>query len=89
MKRILVTGCAGFIGSNLSERLLKEGNEVIGIDNFYTGLRENVQKLSQYRNFSFIEHDIINKIDIECEQIYNFACPASPPHYQKDSIYTL
>ena len=89
MAKILVTGAAGFIGSNLCERLLKEGNEVIGIDNFYTGLRENIQKLSGFKNFTFMEHDIIKPIDVDCEQIYNLACPASPPHYQKDPIYTL
>ena len=89
MTKILVTGAAGFIGSNLCERLLKNGDEVIGIDNFYTGLRENIQKLEGYKNFTFIEHDITKPIDVECEQIYNLACPASPPHYQKDPIYTL
>jgi len=89
MTKILVTGAAGFIGSNLCERLLKNGDEVIGIDNFYTGLRENIQKLKGYKNFTFIEHDITKPIDVECEQIYNLACPASPPHYQKDPIYTL
>ena len=89
MTKILVTGAAGFIGSNLCERLLKNGDDVIGVDNFYTGLRENIQKLNGYKNFTFIEHDITKPIDVECEQIYNLACPASPPHYQKDPIFTL
>jgi UDP-glucuronate decarboxylase len=91
MKRILITGGAGFIGSNLCERLLAEGNQIICIDNLYTGSIENIKKFLDNSRFKFIKHDIIYpiKIDGDIHQIYNLACPASPPKYQKDSIYTL
>ena len=84
-KRILVTGGAGFIGSHLCERLLNEGNYVICLDNFFTGSRENVEHLIANPNFELIEHDIINPFDINVDEIYNLACPASPPHYQATS----
>lgn len=90
-KRILVTGGAGFLGTNLCKKLLDLGNEVIALDNLYTGLQSNVTHLSQYKNFSFIKHDITEKItgiDGNVDYIVNLACPASPPHYQKDPIFT-
>ena len=91
MKRILVTGGAGFIGSNLCEKLVVEFNHVICLDNLYTGNLENIKHLFNYSNFEFIYHDIIHPICIEgnIDQIYNLACPASPPKYQIDPIYTL
>lgn len=89
MAKILVTGGAGFIGNHLCRRLVNEGNEVICVDNFFTGLKEHIADLIDKPNFKVIEHDIINTIDIEAEQIYNLACPASPPHYQYDSVKTM
>lgn len=88
-KRILVTGGAGFIGSNLCEKLLEEGNKVICVDNFFTGRRENIEHLVSNPNFEIIEHDIINPLNIEVDEIYNLASPASPPHYQSDPIFTI
>ncbi len=89
MKKILVTGGAGFIGSHLCKRLLDENNIVICIDNFFTGRHKNIEQFIQNPNFRLIEHDIINPIDIEVDEIYNLACPASPPHYQYDPIKTM
>lgn len=91
MKTILITGGAGFIGSNLCERLLIEGNRVICLDNLYTGSTENIKHLLNNESFTFINHDIIFPLEIEepIDQIYNLACPASPPKYQIDPIYTL
>lgn len=89
MKRILVTGGAGFIGNHLCRRLLKEGNKVICLDNFFTGLKKHIADLLEHPNFTLKEHDIINPVDIECDQIYNLACPASPPHYQYDAVKTM
>lgn len=89
MKKILVTGGAGFIGNHLCRRLLKEGDFVICLDNFFTGLKKHIQDLIPNPNFKLIEHDIIEHIDIECDQIYNLACPASPPHYQYDPVKTM
>lgn len=88
MKRILVTGGAGFIGSHLCKRLVEEGNEVICLDNFFTGKKENVKKLLDYNNFELIRHDVTREIYLEIDQIYNLACPASPPHYQYNPIKT-
>jgi len=88
MMRILVTGGAGFLGSNLCARLLDEGNNVICMDNLYTGRMTNIEPLMSFPNFRFINQDIIQPIDIEVDQIYNLACPASPPHYQKSPTYT-
>lgn len=89
MNRILVTGGAGFVGANLCERLVKdENNYVICMDNLFTGRVCNIIELMELPNFEFIEHDIINPIDIEVNQIYNAACPASPPAYQKSPTNT-
>lgn len=88
-KRILVTGGAGFIGSNLCERLLQEGHEVICLDNFFTGTKQNVSHLQTNPNFEIIRHDIIEPILLEVDQIYNLACPASPIHYQYNPIKTI
>lgn len=88
-KRILITGGAGFIGSHLCERLLKEGNEVISVDNYFTGRKKNISQLLKNPNFEMIRHDIINDFRIEVDQIYNFACPASPVHYQHNAISTI
>ena len=89
MNRILITGAAGFIASHLIKRLLDEGNFVIGIDNFYTGSRVNINAFLGNKNFDFVEHDVIEPYYFEVNQIYNLACPASPPHYQKDPIFTF
>jgi len=87
--KILVTGGAGFIGSHLCKRLVDEGNEVVCVDNFYTGRKKNIEKLLGSGNFSVIEHDITNPLEITgLDRIYNLACPASPPAYQKDPVFT-
>lgn len=88
MKRILVTGGAGFIGSHLCKRLVEEGNDVICLDNFFTGSKDNIWDLMDYKNFELIRHDVTEKLYIEVEQIYNLACPASPVHYQYNPIKT-
>ena len=88
-KRILITGGAGFIGSHLSERLLKEGHEVICMDNFFTGSKQNLLHLADYPGFEIIRHDVTVPCVMEVDQIYNLACPASPPHYQFDPIHTV
>lgn len=89
MKRILITGGAGFIGSHLSERLLNEGNEVICIDNFFTGSKENIRHLLSNKNFELVRHDITKEYFAEVDEIYNLACPASPVHYQYNAIKTI
>jgi len=90
-KIILITGGAGFIGSNLCKNLLHHGNTVICVDNFFTGKKSNIESFMNNKNFTLIKHDIINPLDIQgnIDQIYHLACPASPPKYQLDSIYTL
>lgn len=88
-KRILVAGGAGFLGSHLCERLLQIGHEVLCIDNFLTGSKENIEGLFQRELFEYIEHDVCTPLDLEVDEIYNFACPASPIHYQEDPIYTM
>ena len=88
-KTILVTGGAGFIGSHLCENLLKKGNEVICLDNFFTGSKSNIEHLLDNKHFELIRHDIIEPILIEADQIYNLACPASPVHYQYNPIKTI
>ncbi|MDC0584497.1 SDR family oxidoreductase [Bacteroidales bacterium] len=89
MKRILVTGGAGFIGSHLCERLLNEGNEVICLDNYFTGSKSNIVHLLSNPYFELIRHDVIMPFYIEVDQIYNLACPASPVHYQYNPIKTI
>ena len=89
MKRILVTGGAGFLGSHLCERILAEGEEVICLDNFFTGSKDNILNLMDNNRFELIRHDIINPIYLEVDQIYNLACPASPVHYQYNPIKTI
>lgn len=91
MPIILITGGAGFIGSNLCERLLNNGDSIICLDNLYTGSMSNINHLMNHINFKFINHDIIYPLEINgpIDQIYNLACPASPPKYQSDPIYTL
>jgi UDP-glucuronate decarboxylase len=87
--RILVTGGAGFIGSHLIDRLMQEQHEVICLDNFYTGTRNNISKWSDNPNFESIRHDITEPIRLEVDQIYHLACPASPVHYQSNPIKTI
>ncbi|WP_246225970.1 UDP-glucuronic acid decarboxylase family protein [Chelativorans xinjiangense] len=87
-QRILVTGGSGFLGSHLCEALLRSGHHVICLDNFSTGLRRNIEHLTDTEHFSFIEHDIVTPIDFEVDQIFNLACPASPPHYQANPVHT-
>ncbi len=86
--RVLVTGGAGFLGSHLCDRLLLEGNDVICLDNLFTGSKDNIRHLLDNPYFEFIRHDITQPVYVECDQIYNLACPASPVQYQKDPIYT-
>ena len=87
--RILVTGGAGFLGSHLCDRLLKDGGEVICLDNFFTGSKDNIRHLIGHDHFELVRHDIITPIEIECDQIYNLACPASPIHYQVNPVRTV
>jgi UDP-glucuronate decarboxylase len=87
-KRVLVTGGAGFIGSHLCQRLIDEGDEVIAVDNFFTGGKENVQGLLDHRMFELIRHDVTFPLYVEVDEIYNLACPASPIHYQYDPVQT-
>ncbi len=88
-KRILVTGGAGFIGSHLCEKLLLRGNEVLCVDNFYTGEKKNILNLIDYKYFELIRHDITFPLYLEVDEIYNLACPASPVHYQYDPVQTI
>ncbi len=87
--RILITGGAGFLGSHLSERLLNEGNEVICLDNFFTGRKENIAHLLDNKRFELVRHDVTEPILLEVDQIYNLACPASPVHYQFNPVKTV
>ena len=89
MKKVLVTGGAGFVGSFLCDRLIDEGHEVIAIDNFFTGSKSNLRKLENNPNFELIRHDIVEPILLEVDWIFNLACPASPVHYQYNPIKTL
>ena len=86
--RILITGGAGFLGSHLSDRLLADGHEVICIDNLFTGSKANIAHLLKNPSFEFVRHDVIDPFKFEVDQIYNLACPASPPHYQYNPIKT-
>lgn len=88
-KKILVTGGAGFIGSHLCERLLNEGNEVLCLDNYFTGSKENVIHLLSNPYFELIRHDVVHPFHVDVDQIYNLACPASPVHYQYNAIKTI
>ncbi|TAG33428.1 MAG: SDR family oxidoreductase [Verrucomicrobia bacterium] len=87
--RILVTGGAGFLGSHLCDRLLKDGHEVICLDNFFTGRKANIAHLLGRPDFELVRHDVIDPFKCEVDQIYNLACPASPPHYQYNAIKTI
>ena len=87
--RILVTGGAGFLGSHLCERHLKDGHEVVCLDNLFTGQKANIAHLLANPNFEFVRHDVIDPFKYEVDQIYNLACPASPPHYQYNPIKTI
>ena len=87
--RILVTGAAGFLGSHFAEKYLNEGHEIIAVDNFYTGKKQNISNLISNPNFELIRHDIINPLSVEVDAIANFACPASPVHYQRYPVQTI
>lgn len=87
-KKILITGGAGFLGSNLCERLLNDGHSIICVDNLYCSSKENISHLMPNPHFEFIYHDVVLPLDIEVDEIYNLACPASPVHYQRDPIQT-
>ena len=89
MKKILVTGGAGFVGSHLCRRLVKENNYVICLDNYFTGNKNNIQDLVKNENFKLVNHDIKNPYYSEVDEIYNLACPASPIHYQYNAISTI
>lgn len=89
MKKILVTGGAGFIGSHLCDRLLREENDVICLDNYFTGSKDNIRHLLGNDHFELVRHDVINPYHAEVDEIYNLACPASPPHYQYNPIKTI
>jgi len=88
-KKVLVTGGAGFVGSHLCERLLLEGNDVVCLDNYFTGQKQNIVHLLQNPYFELIRHDVTNPFFIEVDEIYNLACPASPVHYQYNAIKTM
>ena len=87
-KRILVTGGAGFVGSHLCRRLLSEGNDILCVDNFYTGTKDNIKDLIENPNFELMRHDVTFPLYVEVDEIYNLACPASPIHYQYDPVQT-
>lgn len=89
MKKILVAGGAGFLGSHLIDRLLAQGHQVICLDNLLTGSLQNIEHLSSHPHFTFIRHDVCDPIDLKVDEIYNLACPASPPRYQADPIHTM
>ena len=87
-KKVLITGGAGFLGSNLADRMLSIGYQVICVDNLFTGLKSNISHLINNPNFEFIRHDITHPLYLEVDEIYNLACPGSPPFYQLDPIQT-
>ena len=86
--KILVTGGAGFLGSHLCDRLVKNGHHVLCMDNLYTGSEENISRLLGLKEFEFLNHDVVEPVDLRVDLIYNLACPASPPHYQHDPVRT-
>ncbi|GAI45268.1 unnamed protein product, partial [marine sediment metagenome] len=88
MNRILVTGGAGFLGSHLCESLLEKGKDVICVDNFFSGSKDNIRHLFSHPYFELIRHDIIHPLFVEVDKIYHLACPASPYHYQYNAIKT-
>ena len=88
MKRVLVTGGAGFLGSHLCDRLVRDGHDVLCVDNYYTGTKENVAHLIGKMQFELVRHDVTFPLYVEVDEIYNFACPASPIHYQFDPVQT-
>ncbi len=87
-KRILITGGAGFLGTNLTKRLLDDGHHVISLDNFLSGLKQNIELFKNHPDYEFIEHDIIEPINLQVDEIYNLACAGSPPQYQADPVHT-
>ena len=87
-KTNLITGGSGFLGSHLAKRLLEKGEEVICLDNFFTGSKKNIKELYKFENFEFIRHDVIEPIKLEVDYIWHLACPASPIHYQFNPIKT-
>jgi UDP-glucuronate decarboxylase len=89
MKKVLVTGGAGFLGSHLCDRLVEQGHHVLCVDNYFTGSKKNIEHLLQYNNFEIIRQDICIPLYVEIDEIYNLACPASPVHYQHDPIQTM
>jgi UDP-glucuronate decarboxylase len=89
LKRILVTGGAGFVGSHLCDRLVAQGHDVICLDNFFTSQKQNIAHLLPNANFELIRHDVVDPILLEVDEIYNLACPASPPHYQYNPVKTM
>ena len=89
MDNILVTGGAGFIGTHLCKRLLDDGHKVYCLDNLFTGFRKNIEPLTDYSGFMFIEQDVQDSIDLDINKIYNLACPASPPYYQYNPVETM
>jgi len=88
-RKILVTGGAGFLGSHLCHRLVEDGHDVLCVDNFFTGSKENIAELMGDSNFELYRHDITFPLYVEVDEIYNFACPASPVHYQRDAVQTV
>jgi UDP-glucuronate decarboxylase len=87
-RRVLISGGAGFLGSHLAERLINEGDQVLWVDNFFTGARRNMERLIGHKNFELLRHDISHPLYVEVDEIYNLACPASPIHYQRDPVQT-
>ena len=87
-KRVMVTGGAGFLGSHLCERLLNDGNDVLCVDNFYSGTKDNIEHLVENPHFEMMRHDVTFPLYVEVDEIYNLACPASPIHYQRDPVQT-